>query len=107
MNAKAHIQQQGLADRLLGLIPGENRGRERREQVLLNGHVRQYRRVLMHDGDPQLRGELGAHRRNGRSLKEDCTDIRLGGTRGYVHEGGLAGTVLAEQRVHLAGQHLE
>ncbi len=83
----------------------EDLGRQGDLEVLLHGQVRQHGRVLVDDRDP-AGGRLPRGER-GDGLPADRDRAGVGDERagGDVHQRRLAGAVLAEDRVHLAGQH--
>ena len=75
--------------------------------VLGDGHVGQQRRMLVDDGDAELRRRC---RREAFELRAvDLDRAAVGGDRagGDVHQRRLARPVLAEEGVDLAGGHLE
>jgi hypothetical protein len=94
----------------LGLTGVEERpaaGLDRQHDVLGDGHHRDEHEVLVHHADPE---RDGVARRVDRGLPAAHEDLALAG-RGqaveHVHQGRLAGAVLAEQGVDLAPAQVE
>ena len=85
--------------RVRGLF-GEN-------DVLGHGHHRDEHEVLVHHPDPALDRVLGRRERRLLPVEEDLPRVRVVEPVEDVHQRRLAGAVLAEQRMHLAGGDVE
>ena len=59
--------------------------------------------MLVHDGDPERGRGAGVSERCCSPSNVIDAGVRLDGSGGDVHQRRLAGTVLAEEGVHLAG----
>ena len=87
--------------------PGNNRSQFAEKDVLRHRQVRRQRQLLMDDGDA-----LGARFPWAPEIDMFAGDADLAAARGHFapqdpHQGGLAGAVFANQRMHLAGLNLE
>ena len=63
--------------------------------------------MLMDDGDPEILRQRRREAVDELAVEDDRAAVGRGRARGHVHQRRLAGAVLAEQRVHLARQHVE
>ena len=75
--------------------------------VLGDGHHRDEHEVLVHHPDPAADRVLGGRELDLLPVQEDLALVGVVEPVEDVHQGRLAGAVLAEQRVHLALQHLQ
>ena len=75
--------------------------------VLCDGEPRDEVELLVHGGDARIHGRLGMRESDRPALPDDLPLVRLVHPCQHLDEGGLAGAVLAEQAVHLAGPHVE
>ena len=91
------------------LVPGEVQELLRHGDSDVLGHrqVGQHGGVLVDDGDAQPAGRRRIESGHGLAVDLDRAGVRLGGARGHPHERGLAGAVLAQERVDLSRQELD
>ena len=91
------------------LIPAraQHAWRYRDPDVLLDGHVGEDRRVLVHDGDAKVGGDGRVQGCDRLAGERDGSGVGLRGTGRDAHQGRLARAVLAEQSVDLTGDDIE
>ena len=77
------------------------------EHVLHDVEVVAEREILVHDLDPEAGSVLRAVDVDLTALEEDLTAVRRVRARDALDERRLAGAVVADERHHLAGAHLE
>ena len=77
------------------------------EDVLGHRQDRDEHEVLVHHADAAIDRVGWALDRDGLAVQQDLTLVRLGEAVEDVHQGRLAGPVLAEQRVDLARTYLQ
>jgi hypothetical protein len=85
----------------------EVRRRDGDEDVLGHGHVGQHRRVLVDDRDAEPAGQGRGQLLDDIPEDLDGAGVGPGGAGRDAHEGRLARTVLPEEGVDLAGQHVD
>ncbi|MND74977.1 hypothetical protein D3C80_665850 [compost metagenome] len=73
--------------------------------VLRHRQIRRQQYFLMHENDAAMFGIHRPAERNGCAIDEDFTARRLFIARQQLHQRRLAGAVLADDGVHLAGAH--
>ena len=73
------------------------------EHVLGDGEVREQSRFLVNHGDAERAGLGGPVDQGGHTLEQDRAAVRLVDAGQDLDQGALAGTVLADQAVDLAG----
>ena len=93
--------QRGSRDVLRGPAFKQRRGK-RHLEIFEHGEIVEDGRVLKGDRYPERRGGLRRHRRDPATAEFDLAQVRLQRAGNDVHQGRLAGAVLAENRVNLA-----
>jgi hypothetical protein len=83
-------------------VPGDGHA-----EVLRDRHVRQHGRVLVHDRDPELAGQRRGQFVDHLAVHLNGPEVRLRRPRRDPHQRRLPGAVFTEQRMDLAGEHLE
>ena len=90
------IQEQGVRHRLVA-----------QDDVLGHGQHRHEHEVLMDHADAVVDGVARSTHGHRLSVQQDLALVGTGEAVEDVHEGGLAGAVLAQERMDLAGAHVQ
>jgi hypothetical protein len=81
--------------------------RDREPNVLCHCHVGEDRGVLVHHRDAELMCKRRRQLRDVATVEDDRAGVWGKSAGGDVHQRRLAGAVLAEERMHLAREHVE
>ena len=107
VHPEVHHQGPGAARRFLAIHASQRElGRVPCEDVLRDGQLWDQRALLVHDGDPEAGGCVLIDATQDVAVQQDLAGIRLIDAADDLAQRGLAGAVLAQERVDLAAAHV-